>query len=302
MTEVNLSSVFQMEALASGFINGYKRGLCADQDLVYFGSEAEYKWGVVIDCHGTNRFKNLLETFDWKTIMAHAEPDIKLIELVRAKRGTYGKDSGCMLILLKIFSGSIHTYCLGDSRVAIYKNGERVYVNCPHNRLNPLEIERLKNLRVEFEWTKDPLPHISSSTIMRGQKQTYSKFYNEYGALLCKIAPTQALGHNEATGYQFEKHIETFTFEDDMRVVAGSDGFYDMFLLEGEVAEDVEQDRVDITTMSVEQLLQKAENRWKQSWNYHWNKASPEMMFETVFPHDSYDDLSLVIWDNKRAV
>ena len=310
MTTINLLSAFEVESATKsvaeqsilGFINGATRGLGSDQDLVYFGNEPEYKWGVLLDCHGTDRFKNLLKTFDWKTIMSHVEPAAILHELIKGANGFYGKNSGSTMILIKIFVDRIQTFCIGDSRVAIYKNGQLAYINCPHTNSNPLEIERLKDLRVEYELMVDPYPNISSSTILRGKIGIYNSFYDDYGQLLCRISPTQAIGHNGATGYCVEKHVETFNLEDDIRVVAGSDGVFDMFLLEGEVAEDVEQDRVDINSMTVEQLLQKAENRWKQSWKYHWCESRPEIMYETTFPANIYDDLGIIIWDNKKAV
>ena len=80
---------------------------------------------------------------------------------------------------------------------------------------------------------------------------------------------SQALGHNGITGLVPEYYEHIFTDNDKIRVVIGSDGFWEQHIFDGPCQEDVDEDLLNLTTMSAKQLIDKMEARWKQSWKYY---------------------------------
>lgn len=286
-------SVFTTNSII-GNISGSVKGLCKNQDKIFFGKSPEYNWSVVLDGHGTNQFINLLSEFNWEEIMSAEDPSVIVINKVKSINGMYGKTSGSTMSLMKMFKNRVETYNIGDSITAIYKNDTLVYKNRPHNKDNELELERLKDITVIFSYTNTLIPHICSSTALRGKYNSYCSFNNH-----TKIALTQALGHNDITGYCCEKHVETYDSTDKIRCVSGSDGFFDMFLFSGEDDNEVEQDKHDILTKTSEELLDKIEKRWKQKWEFYYDLNNPELKYNDVeFPSNSYDDVSIVVCDN----
>jgi serine/threonine protein phosphatase PrpC len=297
--ELNESMVFQEEQEQCvpklvGSVQSGVRQLSKGQDFVLDGKTDTYFWKVVCDGHGTNDFIDILRKLDWNIIMSTDDSFSKLLECVRFK--TYHVFSGSMLIMVKIYSNRVETLSVGDSRVLIYKNGSLVYKNTPHNRKNLREIARLDGRKIEIRKTKNPIPHIVSSTNLRGFYGEYIMFENE-----TDIASTQSLGHYDITGYEPETHIEKIEEGEHVRVISCSDGFSDMMLIDEDLCEnmeDVENDRLDMVNLSVDELLDKAETRWKKKWDYYWNPKNKDLFIETAFPEGGYDDIALSIYDN----
>jgi hypothetical protein len=75
-----------------------------------------------------------------------------------------------------------------------------------------------------------------------------------------------------------------------------------MFLFESDVEEDRLQDERDILTMIAQELVQKAELRWKQMWKVYYDSNYPEVFMEDRFPSNGLDDIGVIVWDNKKAV
>lgn len=278
-----------------GNINGAVKGLLKNQDLIFYGETVKYHWSVVLDGHGTNRFKDdVLMKLNWEEIMSTDDPSETVIQLVKNENGKYGYSSGSTMSLMRMYENRVETYNIGDSITAIYKNGELVYKNAPHNKDNLNEIKRLENNTVIFTNTMNTIPHIASATELHGKYNSYCRF-NKF----TKLAVTQALGHNDVTGYCCEKHVEYYEPSDIIRCVSGSDGFFDMFMFSGDVEEDVEHDKMDILTKTSDELLEKIENRWKQKWDYYPDLNNVDFKFDNIeFPSDSYDDISIIVWDN----
>lgn len=284
-----------------GFISTSVRALGKGQDIVFSGETKMYKWGVLMDGHGSNAFRDLLLTFPWDDIMSSVrDPEEHLMELIEQRKHTYGKDSGATLLMMKAYPDRIETISIGDSEIAIWKNGALSYKSTPHNRRNPLEVDRLSTMNVHYDIPQYPVPVIATSMKMQARKGEYATFKDG-----TRIAPTQAIGHNGVTGFASERHVEFFDpARDHVRCILGSDGFYDMFLVESEEApEDAAQDHIDALSMTAEELVQKAADRWSQSWFYHWNPEKPEVNYSCVFPAEGgRDDVSVVVFDNRRAV
>ena len=151
---------------------------------------------------------------------------------------------------------------------------------------------------------KGYVPEIRNSDHLQTKPSIYSEF-------LCDvtIAMTQSLGHGGMTKFQPEKHTEFFIDSDDIRVILGSDGFFDMIILEDSVPRvpeltqediaDIEREKHDLMTMSADELLMKAELRWKKpDWIYHWSHRDFSMSSVTNF-NGCYDDISVIVFDKK---
>lgn len=278
-----------------GSVHSGVRQLSKGQDFVVDGKTDTYFWKVVCDGHGTNEFINILRSLDWNLIMSNVDSFATLLDKLRGK--SYSLHSGSMLTMVKIYANRVESLCVGDSRVLIYKNGVLVYQNTPHNRKNPSEIVRLaERTHVTTRRTKDPIPHIVSSTSLRGFYGEYIIFENG-----TEIASTQSLGHFDATGYDPEIHVEMFEEGEHVRVISCSDGFSEMMLIDEstcENAEDMERDGLEMVTFSLDELLEKAEARWKKNWCYYWHPVKKDLFVETAFPDNGYDDIALSIYDN----
>jgi serine/threonine protein phosphatase PrpC len=100
------------------------------------------------------------------------------------------------------------------------------------------------------------------------------------------LVPTQSLGHRGITGLEPSVHIIDIQSNDEITVIIGSDGLWDMIC---------EEDTQFLSTCSsAEELCKFAEDRWKQEWNYIIDMAFPDVMEKTSF--DDFDDITVGIY------
>jgi serine/threonine protein phosphatase PrpC len=281
------------------FINGSVRDLGKGQDFISFGKEEDFDWCVLLDGHGSNLFINIMRRQNWREIMTTENPCDTLLQIVSAEKYKYGFNSGSTLLMMRAYSDRLETVSIGDSQVVIYKNNIQVYKSEKHNGENANESQRFINSgrKVIFQKVKDPIAKVVSAKKMRPHQPYYIYFEDR-----TKIAPTQALGHNDITGYEPEVHTEYFGPEDEMRCLLFSDGLGDMLLFESEDEEEKINEARDILTSTAEELVLKSQSRWLQEWEWHWNSKNPESFSMTKFPPDMMDDISAIVWDNKKAV
>jgi len=287
----------QQEPKIATFLNGVTKSLGKGQDFVAFGKEENFDWGVLLDGHGRDKFINLMREQDWTAIMNSENPWETLLHMIKSAPFTNSFNSGSTLLMLRAYTDRIETLSIGDSGIAIYKNGLLVYKTTEHNSENKEELERLKSKRIEIERTERPVPIVVNARNMKMKYLEYITFDDG-----TKLAPTQALGHDNVTEYAPEVHTEYFEENDEMRCIMFSDGFGDMFLFESDVDEDRLQDEKDILTMIAQELVQKAELRWKQLWKVYYDSNYPEIFMEDRFPSNGLDDIGVIVWDNKKAV
>ena len=293
-------------------IEGFVLGMDKNQDLEFHGTSfseefGDYSWGVLMDGHGTSEFINKMKELDWGNIMSQDDPWDELHKILINIKCSYGRQStGSTLLMMRSFSNRVETISIGDSQIVIYKNGEIVYKSNPHNLKNPLEVERLRNMP-PGSWNKqimkNPVSLIRSSNTIRAKVSEYISFdcYTQFDTLL---AMSQSIGHDNCTGYEPEKNVVYFEPEDTVRCILGSDGLFDMILLEHailqeppltpEEVQDILQDQQDMLNLSSEELVRKAEMRWKQKWNFRWSIADYSKVIETSF--GGYDDISVIVW------
>lgn len=296
------------------FLSGSCKGLCKNQDFIFtstgeLSTGEEFKFGILLDGHGNDSFIIFMRSLDWQSILSSDDNFTNVWLKFKSFLDLYkGKilemlDSGSTLIMVRMFSNRIESLSLGDSRVIIYKNNTFIYGSTPHNLKNPLEVERLKTHDHIVITESYLVPEIRNSKAVQSRKCLYIMF--SYGV---KLALTQSIGHCGVTGYEPEFHTEFFTESDKIRVILGSDGFFDMILLSDsfpnseitiEDQEDLINDENDLLTMSDEQLLEKAEMRWrKEDWIYHYDLNDYNRTTQIGFG-GSYDDISVIVFDKK---
>lgn len=287
------------------------RGLCKNQDLAFNGISnlrgEQFHYGIILDGHGSYEFIDLMKRVDWESVVSSDDPWETLFLILMEH---FYLEGGSTLIIMRAFMNRIEVISVGDSVILIHKNREICYKNEKHTHNNIKEKERLKGNPC-YQGIKKPvgqIPAIRSSSEMQVVRGYYNYFGPNHDPKLHQLAMTQCLGHSNITGYAPERHIEYFEETDLMRIVMGSDGLFDMLLLEKEVInpeltsselEDIEKDKNDILTMNATQLVEKAEQRWKKTdWSYHWHIKDYSQVMSPISFEGVYDDVSAITWQN----
>ena len=281
-------SMSAQDFISSGSFCDASNGRSFDYMLSADGHGTSFYIDILRDLHRENKFEEYLTV---------ENPMIKLGEFINSKYSA--KKSGFCCVIVKIYQpigeeqGIVKSWCVGDSQSAIIKNSELVYISCPHNLLNnPSEVERLKKV-LHYVQPSDNIPKISTKFSVIPRKAEYIRFIDNNSI----IAMSQALGHNGITGLAPEYYEHIFTDTDKIRVVIGSDGFWEQHIFDGPCQEDVAEDFRDLTTMSAKQLIDKMEARWKQNWKYYWIPGNTERFVETSYPEEGIDDINVGVWD-----
>ena len=311
------------------------------QDYIVHGigwddeTSEEYYWNVVTDGHGTDHFIEKVRKTNFAPFMTKKNPITEIIEYFASFNGTYRKQyhdnatgsewtkyncrstSGCTIIIAKIYKNKIEGAVIGDSRCAVYIDGEQIFISNPHNINNLLEEQRLfgGTTLTTKDYEREPVPQIITSNKLHPVKCGYVIFPDG-----TRLAVTQALGHDCSTGFAPQLFSVAYLPGQRVRYVAGSDGFWDMHLcLEdiepssseadifrrefySEALIDARKDREDILNMTAHELAQKALSRWSQEWNYHWKSTKHIEVNKCSFPETDYDDVCVYVWDNGMSI
>ena len=179
----------------------------------------------------------------------------------------------------------VTNYNAGDSECIIFVNGQLVFESVPHTLHKPGERDRLRPLLMPTKpytgaWAPIPLS---------GRRMTVHRSDICHYMTGESLVPTMALGHNNMTLFEPDVNIMRFELTDHVRIVSGSDGFWGMIVKK--------LDEEKLKTLKLEELLDFAEKRWKQEWEYAGDITKPDQIELTHFP--GYDDMALCIWDNR---
>uniref|UniRef100_A0A6C0EUC8 PPM-type phosphatase domain-containing protein n=1 Tax=viral metagenome TaxID=1070528 RepID=A0A6C0EUC8_9ZZZZ len=263
------------------------RQLGSNQDHCVCGEINNGYFVGVLDGHGTNDCINELRKINYVEIASNESPSQAIFDKVEnLKLNLYG--SGSTFTFAKIIiDDEIHIQIsnVGDSETYVFVNGELVFETAIHCLSNRLEQERVASYLkfpgpISPAWAPTPI----SESRMTNVRSDVCNFKTGE-----KLVPTQSLGHNNMTGYAPEIKMITCKKTDKVRVLCGSDGFWDMIIKE--------KDMNDLLCMSTHDLLTKAEERWTQTWEY---AADPTKLYDFIKTNfgGSYDDVSVAIWEN----
>jgi serine/threonine protein phosphatase PrpC len=310
-------SSFQFERIINKSVKDLDKGqdfaLCGES-IVENGTKMgqKFNYGIIADGHGADTFIDLLREFNWEEIISQDNPWEFMYE--KYLKDLYIRESsGSTLIIMRAFDTYIQSICIGDSQLVILVNGEFAYKSTPHNMKNQLEQWRLVKPGTKYVGPltkKSDVPQIRNARSLQARPCLYQQFIQDSSVQMTILATTQALGHNCVTGYQPEYNECHFSETDHVKVLFGSDGLFDMLLIEehiqttppltAEEFTDLEQDKRDILMMNAEEIVDKCEARWKkQDWSYHYyiknfNKVATPISFEGC-----YDDVSAVTFTKK---
>uniref|UniRef100_A0A6C0I3V2 PPM-type phosphatase domain-containing protein n=1 Tax=viral metagenome TaxID=1070528 RepID=A0A6C0I3V2_9ZZZZ len=269
--DVSNEEVMAHTFIASG--NCHIDNMAKGQDWIRSGVAAScsvtgrsFDWWLLTDGHGTFEVIDAIKAIpdDVLTMLMGAACPAKAVQeyllvnnIVSGTMIGGSRSSGVTMALLRVFSDYGECIVVGDSEFRVYADDQIIYKTIGHSYDNPMEKERIR---------KDyPYAHIQSDTrplLLSEERITVQKAYRvDYGSGVV-LAPTQALGHNGKTGLAPE--VIRFQFEPGKvyRVVAGSDGVFDMELI------GCEKDAAMLATGSSEEIVEFYKNRWLQLWDY----------------------------------
>jgi serine/threonine protein phosphatase PrpC len=269
--------------------------LCKGQDYTYIDditdtNGEECKVCIVFDGHGDNRVIHFIRSI----------PNNKMNELLSGKNPietlanyintniNYNNivTSGSTMCLTKIYSNRIECFNCGDSQVAIFKNGSLEYINNEHNYKNEKERVRL-NDKVIFK---------PSSNIKMTDQNTLISVYSEYIEWNSEdssfmLACSQSLGHAGITGYDPEIMVIPILAEDKYKIIIGSDGLWDMIML------DNEEDMKNLYLKNVNDIMEQTTNRWLQEWNMQDLLNNNPTIVKSKFKSKHCDDIAIIVAD-----
>jgi serine/threonine protein phosphatase PrpC len=287
------------------------RGLAKNQDLAFNGKSdlngESFDYGIILDGHGSDEFIRFMRRLDWVFIVSCDDPWGAIHPILIENSHLNG---GSTLIIMRAFANRIDVISVGDSGILIYKNNELIYTNEKHTNSNSREQERLKSnpLYRGLKKPVDSIPLIRNPHEMQAKRGYYNYFGPDYDPKQHQLAMTQSMGHGNITGYDPERHVESFEETDSIKIVMGSDGLFDMLLLEQSISklpeltssemEDLKLETIDILSMTATELVEKTERRWKkEDWAYHWHiKDYSQVMYPISFD-GGYDDISAITWN-----
>ena len=169
---------------------------------------------------------------------------------------------------------------LGDSPIIAFVNNELVFQSETHHASNETEIKRLieKQLVLRVENADGGFKVLGENTIQKNSGK-YVVFNNGVS-----LALTRSLGHHRITGIQTQKHFIECSTDDEIKIVMFSDGVGDVL--------NMDLDIEKLKYFSAEEIVDLAEKRWKQVWNYNGKNLK--------FPSNGYDDCCCSVWQNKK--
>ena len=272
------------------------------QDWLIKGSNDLFKYIIVLDGHGVGNVVEKLKYFDWnKALVKHNErPDHLIISINEYLSIDYSSSTskpadnfrdGSTCSIVKMYDTYIECYTIGDSQVGIKINDEYFYT-INHDADNEEEVNRLKqdsSVLITDTW-KGKVLNNNDLTMIKGK---YFDFPNISRSSKDRIAMTRALGHNYGDNFSTLQEFEIFridyTKNDDVVIIAASDGLWDVVHDKNAILDTFYKESKAVSvTAAFSRLINRTENKWTQKWNYYWEGKITE---QTRFPNP--DDIGI---------
>jgi len=215
------------------------------------------------DGHGRNDCIDYIRSLDMNHFATLPCPPTAL-EAAFAGKPFY--KSGATFVLARIKNTTLEVFHVGDAKARVFLNGVMVHETIDHTFDNPAEIARTTAC---IQPSKGPFP-VSDMEVQMVDSPV-GHFPNGEA-----FVPSQALGHNGISGLDPGHYTLQFDMFDTLRVVCGTDGFWDM---------------LPPTDGKAKDLCLEAVRRWKQLWKFG----------NVSTTYDSIDDVSVAILDNTFA-
>lgn len=248
------------------YITSALKQMCKHQDQTYQGifkdadTGEEGRWGMITDGHGTSsciRFLRGISQEKLDEIMGTLHPVENLAELINVSGFvSMFENSGATMCLVKVYNDRIVCINAGDSQAAVYRNGKLEFLSQEHTPNCPSERARLNQNFPGIKYTICP-------NIQVIQSDSLIQIESEYAIWPSKLtlACTQALGHRGQTGFAPDVTVIPYGPGENIQVVIGSDGLWDIVLKENQ--EEIEL----LGSQSSQEIVDFARDRWMQEWN-----------------------------------
>jgi serine/threonine protein phosphatase PrpC len=242
-----------------------------------------FQWTALFDGHGTNKVIDYIRKLDMNFYAAKQTP-AEAIQAALIKDDVllyHDVPSGSTMLLVKVFHDHAETISVGDSQIMVFEDGQLSYMSTCHDSENVADVQRLKELNPFVRQETSQTLHVLSETRITAKKA--GQFV--YSANMT-LAPTQVLGHRNRTGLAPETHTVVFQPGKRYRITGGSDGVFDMAMLEHES---------DVTMLSrglAEEIVGFYTNRWLQKWDYMFTADDPKPVQTFSYVPSQADDVS----------
>lgn len=262
-------------------------------ETVYSGINIKY--AAIFDGHGSDDVINFIRNISinkMNDIMSTNHPGKILFDYINnSKICNYYKSSGSTMCLARIFPTYIEITNIGDSQAVVFKNKKIEFITKPHNCNNEIECSRIKLLPNFLEFKNTSNIKMINNNMLYGIESQHVIF-NDKSAL----ATTQALGHNGKTGVKPDIYIVDYKDTDNLRILLGSDGFFDMVCKEETTNNILLEDLYEIADLPGQLIINRAINRWLQEWKVcpYLDKSIVEVQ---SFDEEDCDDISIIIID-----
>ena len=210
------------------------------QDYAGHATFQNTSYAFVFDGHGYNDCIQHIRQLDMNLFATLPCPPTA-IENSFADKNFY--KSGATFVLARITGTLLEVFHVGDAKAQVYVNDVLVHETQDHTFLLPSEIARTTAVSHD---TKAPFPVNDTHADMLDSPVGH--FHNGEA-----FVPSQALGHNGISGLLPGHFTLEFKPYDSVRVVCGSDGFWDM---------------LPNTQGTAQELCLDALSRWKQKWHF----------------------------------
>jgi serine/threonine protein phosphatase PrpC len=254
------------------------------------------KYAAVFDGHGRDnviRFIRNIKRYKMDEIMATHDPGTTMFHYINnatPKLCIRGECSGSTMCLARIFPTHVEIINVGDSQAVVFKNGQIEFISETHEYGNPKEKERLETTS-RIHYTVDSK---SMKIVNETEMHMVKSFYIKHKDDGVQLAVSQALGHDGKTGICPDRTVIPYEETDDIRIVLGSDGFFDMVLREKEEDKFVTQDLLDLVDMSGQDIMKRTVDRWLQKWEMYYSFEDPTVSMPGQFEKDQCDDVAIV--------
>jgi len=262
-------------------------------------------WILAMDGHGNNSCINTIRKANMDEIMATENPALELQKILDADKITSPHmklHSGATFISAKMYdlqdNVGVDISYAGDSIAIVILNGQHIFTTEPHTLNHSKQMMRLIEKGVVS--TTEPtviqgksFELVNSDTLISKQGEYVNIKTDKDPSGYVAITPSSSVGHNGLYG---SLDVDTVKFQfkktDTVRVVLMSDGVSDVV--------DV-KDKIFIEAKSSKDIVNYAQSRWKQTWNYLTNKDFSTIRL-TKFPPNGYDDCCAAIIERKPYV
>jgi hypothetical protein len=254
------------------------------------------KYAAVFDGHGRDtviRFIRNIKPDKMNEIMSSLCPGITMFHYINnatPKLCIRGECSGSTMCLARIFPTHVEIINVGDSQAVVFKNGQIEFISEPHEYGNTKEKERLEQESRIYYAVDSKNMKIVNDTEMQVIKSFYIVHKNDG----VQLAISQALGHDGKTGIRPDRTVIPYEDTDDIRIVLGSDGFFDMVMREKDNDQFVTQDLLDVIDMPGEDILKRTVDRWTKEWEMYYSLTDPTLSMSGQYDKEQCDDVAIV--------